>query len=517
MEDIYTLIHNLTTGEWQAIQAYFTCFTAHDKSKVKYLQLATDLMQAKECPSEKSICLKLYGEKENDGFRKLKFRLKEKILDFLLTDISADKQQELDEVDYAIIRMKKKSAQFQQLFYSKKRMPILYQLLDEIILLSKQYEQYSILVEHLRIKKTVIGSKNGKEEFEKINEQMNTYWDYNRMVNQAEHNYYELIVLSEYSGKPNKAKLTAFFQKATEEMQRFFETTKSPLIKYHQKFLELGFFWYYRDYSKAQSICMELLNVVRRNKSVYRRQRVGVIHDHLSRCKYYLGNFTEAVEWAREAQKRFNLNSENYCIALEQEFYALFAMKQFEQATKTAKKMLSSATRKELGEFRFSKYNFLNANTLFMQGKYSDALAILSEEREISKDKAGWEIGARLLKIMTLIEMLKLDEARLAVLSLREFLKYTDKKTPVSLRDKTILNLLLILERAGFMFSTLNGSTEKHLKALRSQDETLRWEPFTHELIPFHEWFAGKMKVKMPRPAAVQPYKPWVKGKALAR
>ena len=120
----------------------------------------------------------------------------------------------------------------------------------------------------------------------------------------------------------------------------------------------------------------------------------------------------------------------------------------------------------------------------------------LSQEREIYKDKAGWEVGARVLKIMTLIETLKLDEASLAVKNLKQFFKYTDKKTPVSLRDKKILNLLLVAENKGFMFNTLNGNTDKYMIALTSEDKNLRWEPFTHEVIPFHEWYAGKMSPK---------------------
>ena len=128
--------------------------------------------------------------------------------------------------------------------------------------------------------------------------------------------------------------------------------------------------------------------------------------------------------------------------------------------------------------------------------------------------------------------MLKLDEASLAVFSLQQFFTYNNKKgTAIGLRDKKILNILLIAERAGFMFSALNGNADKYMNALigtapsnspkgttvgcersslaratlppgRNGGEV--WEPFTHEVIPFHEWFAGKMKAdlsKYPKPA----------------
>jgi hypothetical protein len=95
---------------------------------------------------------------------------------------------------------------------------------------------------------------------------------------------------------------------------------------------------------------------------------------------------------------------------------------------------------------------------------------------------------------MTLIEMLKLDEAGLAVKSLKQFFKYTEKKNPIRVRDKKILNLLIVAEHKGFVFTSLNGNTSEYMAALSSSDKETRWEPFTHEVIPFHEWFAGKMK-----------------------
>lgn len=496
MEDLFSLIQCLTTAEWESLQRYLTCFSTHNPAELKQLSLAKLLREAEECPTDKRCCIRIYGVGSDARFDVLKSWLKEKTLDFLLTDISCNKKQELDEADAAIIRIKKKSAQFQQLYYSKRRLHFLQGLLEEIISLSKEYEQHSLTSEHLRLKKALIGFKMSKSEFTKITKELNQSLNLGILINNAEHYYHELIVLTEFSGKTDKKKLFSFFEKAIPEVEGYYAETKSALIKYQLKFLELGYYQLCENHPKARSICLELLDVVRNNKSVYRRQRIGVVYDNLSRCEYYLGHYKQAAEWAREAQKHFNAGSENFCIALEQEFYALFAMERYEEAEAIANKMLSSATRKELGGFRYAKYNVLLANALFKLRRFNEALHILSQEMEISKDKAGWETGARTLKIMTLIEMLKLDEASLAVLSLKQFFKRADKKTPISLRDKKILNLLLVAERAGFMFSTLNGNTDKYFDALTSSEENLRWEPFTHELIPFHQWFADKMPAR---------------------
>lgn len=492
MEHVYSLIQCLTPAEWESFQKYLTCFSSHDGINLRQLRLAVILREAKTIPSEETCRMKANYSKSEISFDMLKSWLKEKVLDFLSTDV-CNKKLELDEADVMSIKMKKKSAQFQHLFYSKKRMALLPCLLDDIIKEAKEYEQYAILIEHLKAKKNIVSWKQGKTEFEKTNQEMEDAAKRLALYNKAEHYYYELGLMLQYEGRQNNKKKLSFLQKAIAEIEAENTDIKSPHVNYSLKFLEIEYCQLKNDYEGARSRCLEWLDIVRNNKSVYRRQRIGVVYDNLSRCEYYLGRYRQAADWAMEAQKHFNLNSENYCIALEQEFYALLAMGENYNAIETANKMIASATRKELGEFRYSKYNYLLANALFKERKFEGALHLLSQEQELSKDKAGWETGARTLKIMTLIEILKLDEASLAVNSLKQFFTYTEKNgTPINPRDKKILNLLLLAERKGFTFTLLNGNTDKYFSAL-TEDEKNRWEPFTHEVIPFHEWFAGKM------------------------
>lgn len=496
MEALYSLLHSLTSPEWKAFQNYLTCFTDYNPAHLKQLHLAKMLSEKVKCPTSDECCIALYATKKSKGFKMLKSRLKEKLHEFLLCDISDERPEGLDEADYATIKIKTKSALFQKLHYSKTRTNYFNELLDEIIQLGKEYEHYSSLVDHLRLKKSFTGFKVGTKEFETISREIEKYWKLHRMVYLSEHYYHQLIALGDFSSRPDDKRVSAFFKKAIPELEIYYWETKSPTIKYHLTFLKLGFHSHCRDYMRSRSICLELLGIVRNNKSVYRRQRIGIVYDNLSHYEFHIGRYRQAAEWAHEAQKYFNAGSENYCIALEQEFYALYAMKRFDKAVEAANKMLTSASREELGEFRCSKYNYLLANVLFKQGRFKDAFHLLSQERDFSEDKAGWETGARTLTIMTLIEFGKSDEAGLAVRSLKQFFKRTGKKDPIGLRDKKILNLLLILERKGFDFTLVKGAGDKYLKPLSSNDQLLQWKPFTHEVIPFHQWFEGKMNVK---------------------
>lgn len=510
MENLYALVQCLTSAEWHSLQNYLSCFSTHNQAQLKQLQLAKLLKEPNACPSHQTCCLKIYGVKKDARFDVLKSALKEKILDFLLTDISSNRQSELDKLDQAYIKIKKLSAQYKHLFHSKPKPALCYDVLDEIISLAKEYEHFPTAVEFLHEKRVgYLSLRKGAKEFEEISSELNKYIVKQQALMKAEQYYHHLMMLYDYNGKCDKKKVNKFLTTIISEVSHDYWQTKSPRINYYLKIFEMDYYQLNENHLKARSTCLELLTIVRNNKSVYRKQRVGVVYDHLSRCEYYLGNYKQAAEWAREAQKHFNLGSDNYCVALEQEFYALFAQSHYEPTIEVANKMLNGATQKELGNFRYSKYNVLLANAFFRLGKYNAALNILSHEHEISKDKAGWETGLRILKIMTLIELNKSDEASLAVLNLKQFFKYIDAKdkSQIRPRDKKILNLLLIAERNGFLFSGIPVSqVEKYLSPLHSNDADYRWEPFTHELIPFHEWFKNKCKIHK-----IAPYKAGVK------
>lgn len=497
MHSLYSLLHSLSSPEWSAFEKYLTSFTSLNPGEIKQLALAQLLIKEKEEPSSRICCLKIYSRRQDPGFEMLKSRLKEKLLDFLLTDLASDRKENLDETDLVNIKLKKRAAQYQLLLYSKKRVQYVYKMLDEVIHLAKKYEYYSTLTDHLRMKRSVVSMRYYSDEHNTIGEEIDKYWCYYRMVYRAEEYYQKLMVLADYSSKADNKKVDELLKKAIPELERYYRISKSAIIKYHLKMLYLGHYYNCRNYLKGRSTCLELLNLVRNSRTLYRRQRVSIIYDQLSQCELYLRRYKQAAEWAREAQKDFSLGSDNYCVAVELEFRALILMKEYVQALKIAQKLFASAPKNELGGFRHSKYNLFLANALFMQSRHREALGLLSQHMEISSDKAGWEIGARTLKIMILIDMQKFEEASLAVSSLKQLMKRIEKTTPAHLRDKKILNLLLILERNGFCFKTLKVIISKYLDPLsHSKDKNISWQPFTHELIPFHEWFSKKMNNK---------------------
>lgn len=500
MKSLYQLVCSLTSSEKDVVKKYLHCFSGQ-QSKSTFLteQLFDYLLKQKDVPSEKNSCIAIYGtfRKKDALFEKLKQRLKNKLLEAICLDLNNHKNDFLDEIDYVSLRIKKKSSQARFLFYAKSALDITYSLLDELIADCKKYEFYAPLTEHLKFKLYRYGFKE-KKIFKELCTEIERYEECDAAVYKANNYHYQLIYLSEHTAKNNPKKILDFLIDAISDLQNAFKKTRSVTVYYYLKYLEVNYFMARRDYIQARRICLDLIKLVRQEPAVKRRRRIGIAYDYFSRCEFYLGNYEQSAEYAKTAQGNFVFFSHNYSVALEQEFYALFFMKKYSAAIEIADKMIHCTTKEELGGFRYEKYNYLLSNAYFSAGRFIEALHLLKKQKELSKDKSGWEIGIRTLRIMTFIELGSMDEASKAIYRLKDFLTYLNKKDPASIRDKSILHLLLIAERKGFLFHLLNGTAFDHLSTLSSSDEATRWEPFTHELIPFHEWFAGKMKHKLP-------------------
>ncbi|HXC04157.1 MAG TPA: hypothetical protein VNZ86_05350, partial [Bacteroidia bacterium] len=138
-------------------------------------------------------------------------------------------------------------------------------------------------------------------------------------------------------------------------------------------------------------------------------------------------------------------------------------------------------------DFLFAKYLFYQSNVLYMQHKFKETLRLLNYKLQLSKDKQGWDVSIRILKIQTLIELGRLDEASTQVGSL---LKHADRSfsgTELNPREKLIIRILRMLNREGFSESRIRVKIRKTTQMLRDNPAYM-WEPLSSELIPFEKW-----------------------------
>jgi hypothetical protein len=117
----------------------------------------------------------------------------------------------------------------------------------------------------------------------------------------------------------------------------------------------------------------------------------------------------------------------------------------------------------------------------------------LNNLEEIEKDKEGWNLWIRIMRILCSIELLKLNLIDYDIESFRKYIQRLNRSRDVRKRDQLILKVLLELDRCDYDFEEVSEKQEKTLEMLKSLDKEYKWQPNSPELILFHDWFQAKL------------------------
>lgn len=497
MQELYSILQGLANPQVKIFRSYLSYMSVRKDESNKQLELANFLLRSKRaCPDENECSLKIYGSKEDYKIHQLKRRLRAKVLDVLTMDINLARKGSLDDVDFVSAKLKKKLLQFQVLYRSKGNLSYNKRLLDDIITESKEYELYEQLISALSYRKYFKGFCKGMKHFKEINKQIAIY-EYGKAAQyQAADYYYQLSISDAFPKKNSFQKKQSFIQKCILQMKRDFKHTRSVNILYYLKLMEMAYFENYKEYGSARDTAVEVIELLKKNKSVYRKQRIGIAHDNTGYYKMYLGEYAAAAQDFQNAQRYFPSASANLPLSRDFEFNAWLNAGELKKAEAVSKELLKSS-RFSQGDFRLAKYRFYNAALQFKKENFKGALKELNQKLEISKDKTGWDISIHLLIIMTNIELGRIDTATTEVESLQRLMKRMEKEgTETRERDKLIIRLLAQLASNGFSAYHIPASVTTLYQQLTEEKGKYSWQPLTPELIPFHKWIATKYRIK---------------------
>lgn len=367
------------------------------------------------------------------------------------------------------------------------------ELLNDVIAKARDFEMYEILVEALHVKKYFRGIRSGLQEFEKINTELQFYEYCHKASVNANDSYYRLILNNEFIKTLSSSEADKHLVSSIREMEQDYKKTKSEQINYYLHILRFALCERQKDYESAIGYCNKLITILKKNKSIYRNERMGFIYTNLSQYKTFLGRYSDAWKDARKSQSYYLEDSFNQAVSKEQEFYTNFYNEDFRQANVCLNSILNHSSI-DTGEFRKSKFIYYQACVSFAEKNYTGALRLLNESLEIEKDKTRWNISLRILSIMIYIEKDKFDEAVASLESLRKYIERTGKTNEVSERNILIVKLLRELEKNGFKLDAANANASKMLKQLSEKDGPASWEHYSAELIKFHKWLTGRTR-----------------------
>ncbi|MGZ4078622.1 MAG: hypothetical protein ACXVDW_14175, partial [Bacteroidia bacterium] len=428
-------------------------------------------------------------------------RLKSRLFYFVLEVLSADnllRREELyDPCDKQIVRIRKKMLQFRVIYRKKNRADflVLIHLLNEIIKESKEYEQYDIIVEALIFKKYLLMLRKSNSEVEEIEEKISFYSQAHQMVIKATDHYFNIITNQEVVNKLKPQQKLKLLKTTINELNGYIKQTNSPSIAYTNKLLELEYLFSTKNYKNNALLCYGIIEHLNKHRHLYRDERMGFAYDNISLCQVYNHDFSNAILNCQKAQTFYDPKGNVSLSSKQQEFYIHFYSGNYKAANETVKELLNFSIVNS-GDFRYDKFQFFKACTLFQLGNYEDALAICSDKLEICKDKGRWDIGVRYLKLMCLVELNEFDKAHKIVDALRKIL--IRNKKIVSSRDELIYKMLNEYARKGFYLAD-TSKFKTAFNKLSAGNSANSWNYYTHELIPIHTWIKTKIDLRTPK------------------
>jgi tetratricopeptide (TPR) repeat protein len=269
-------------------------------------------------------------------------------------------------------------------------------------------------------------------------------------------------------------------------MSEDFKTTRSIQVGYYYYYIETYYNQLKRNFSAARRSLLSLQRLLESGPAMNIPEMKGGVLVNLGENDLYLGEFKRSYEHLDKAQTYFKKHNLNYEQWREYLFYAKFYGGEYEIASHIIFELQPDVASQN--NFRKGKRGFLLASTYFMLGDFTTTLRHINHINPIKADKEGWNLGIKLLHIMTLIELNDFDQATAKIDSLRKDFENGKQND----RAKMICNIFHSLSYNGYNFKTTYQSEKSAIEMLASNSGALAWQIKSSEMVLFHQWIFTK-------------------------
>lgn len=446
----------------------------------------------------------LISKKSTDGsFNRVIYKLKSKILETLILDVNIDREETVNSAFKYKLKLKKMLVSAFVL-HSRGMVDISLDIYDEVIKLSKRYELYDDLLEALYVKQGLVGLTKGLKEYEKISEEIIFYEDCRIGLYNAKDWYRAFYAEVDFKGLKG-VDYIARLKKYINHLKVQYQRTRSANIYMYQFLLEMELFQQLKNFSKVDSVGNDFLYFVKRSEALYGKNRIGLIYLQLAENKFKTIDFEQVLNYCEEGLGFFVNKTLNYYLIRELQLEVLFYLNRIEELKKTIIKLSQLDFYSEF-DYRRTKLRYFLGMGYFTLKDYKSAKVEFNDTKEIEKDKEGYNVWIRIMRIMCDIETEKYSLIDYDIENFRKYIERTSQRKDIRTRDGLILQSLISLERNQFDFSKTYKKEAALFERLASMEDHLRWKIDSPELILYHQWFLAKVN-KVDYVANFEPYK----------
>ena len=496
MERLHQLLHALDPQQVKVLRNYLTGFSTRDPN-TKFWELAAFLLANKEKPSVDACSLAIYNCKPDGRIERIKNRLYAKILDSLLIDINTNRDIYEDATHPVQIRLRKKMILYDLLKFTPLKMTVGMEMINDIITTAKQYEFHSILLDAMYIYKGNYGMRKGIEFFKKVTSEIVFYEKCKSYAQRALDLYSELAQFSTFDAKADKNKLDQFLANSIEELKQYYIETQVKSVGYFLKTFEMTLLQLNKRIPEAIEVALSMIKYLNQNKTFGRKAHFGIWYGYLAEFEMDIGNYDSAIKYLYKGREYFSSSALNLALSKKLEVDALFLKGDYQQA-KVIASNLASEDSVVTGDFRRDMMLYYKGCCHFMLQEYRDAARLFNLKFQLTKDKLGWEVNIRFMRIMTMIEVNRPDEAYAMVETVSKHIERYQQVKGLDVRDKLLLKLFRELAKEGFAFDRPSDKIYHYLLQLQEKDKDHSWQVLTPELIPIHGWVMKKYGRMLP-------------------
>ncbi|HEU4717839.1 MAG TPA: hypothetical protein VFU15_08390 [Bacteroidia bacterium] len=496
MEKLHQLLHSLQPNQVRVLKNYLTSFSSRNDPDSKSWELAEYVLsKTKKAPTLVQASHYLYGKKAINSINRLKNRLFDKVLNSLLIDISTDAMTREDDTHPVQIRIRKKMLLFDLLKYTATRGTVAVDMIQDVIKDAREYEFFPILIDALTIYKPMISHLKSKREADKIDSEITKYEKAKYYNIRAKDIVTELGQYSTFRTKLEKEKILNFLKDSIEELRGYYSEVGGRLLLDHLRTCEMALLQVAGQLSEGISLAKEHVRFLESNKIIDRKNRIGVWNDYIAHLEIDNENYDEAMKYLEKAASCFTSSPTNLAVNRSIQMEVYFHKGNYDKALEISADLIENQA-KVIGTFRRDTFIFFQASCYFMKKEYTRCNDLLNERFELTRDKLGWDLNIRFLRIMTMIEMGKPDLAMLQVDALRKNFERFQHRKDITERDKMIIRLFFQMFLEGFAFQYPRNKTNELLLKLKEKGKLYSWEALKPEKIPIHVWALSRYQYK---------------------
>jgi len=496
------LVKKLTTAEIEIIKKLTIGSRSNFNTANKQKKLLFFILNKQELNYYDTKAL--ISKKSTDGsFNRIIYKLKNKILEALILDVNIDRGNATNSAFKYKLKLKKMLVSA-FILHSRGMVDIALDIYDDVIKAAKRYELYDDLLESLYVKQGLIGLTKGLKEYERLSEEILVFEECRIALYNAKDWYRSFYAEVDFKGLKGKDYISRL-KKYINQLQIQYQRTRSANIYMYQLLLQMELFQQLKNFEKVDMVGNEFVYFVKRSEALYGKNRIGLIYLQLAENKLKTYDFIELMDYCKDGLEYFVNKTLNYYLLKELEIEASFFLGRTEKLIDTILDLSAQEFYNDF-DYRRTKLRFYLGIVYFVEGEYRKAKIEFNDTKEIEKDKEGYNVWIRIMRIMCDIEIEKFSLIDYDIENFRKYIVRTSQRKDIRVRDSLILQSLLALERNQFDFNKTYKKEIKLFQDLASLDEIHRWKIDSPELVIYHQWFLSKVN-KVEYVANFEPYK----------